>query len=123
MHSELLLRRFHEPSWVGDLEKASVVVTEGNPTCGDVVQIGLEVRNGLVVDARFRTLGCAVAIASSDALCELVIGRTITGAEVLDLHEIHTALGGVALERESCAAAPLAALRSAIRQILAAQVK
>lgn len=119
MHSELLLRRFHEPSWVGDLANASVVTTEGNPTCGDVVQIGLEVREGLVVDARFRTLGCAVAIASSDALCELVRGRTITGAEVLDLHEIDKALGGIALERESCAAAPLAALRSAIRQIQA----
>lgn len=123
MHSELLLKRFREPAWVGDLENASVVVTEGNPTCGDVVQIGLEVRDGLVVDARFRTLGCAVAIASSDVLCELVRGLTIGGAEVVDLFDIHKALGGVALERESCVAAALAALRAAIAQIRTPQVK
>lgn len=123
MHSELLLKRFREPTWVGDLDRASIVVTEGNPTCGDVVQIGLEVRDGLVVDARFRTLGCAVAIASSDLLCEMVRGRTIAGAEVVDLSEIDEALGGVALGRESCAAAPLAALRTAIQKIRTAQVK
>lgn len=122
MHSDQLLRRFTDPAWVGDLERPSVVVTEGNPTCGDVVQIGLEVADGLITEARFRTLGCAVAIAASDAICELTRGRTLTGAEVLDFDEVERALGGIPEERLSCATAPLSAFRSAIRQ-LRAQVK
>lgn len=117
MHSDLLLQRFHGPRWVGDLERPTVVALQGNPTCGDVVQIGLEIKDGIVAEARFRTLGCAVAIAASDVVCELVKGRTLTGAEILDLEEIAEALGGIPDERQSCAAAPIAALRSATREL------
>lgn len=122
MHSELMLSRFKDPAWVGDIERPSVVVIEGNPTCGDVVQIGLKVADGLITEARFRTLGCAVAIAASDVICELTRGRTLTGAEILDFEEVEQALGGIPEERLSCATAPLSAFRSAIRQ-LRAQVK
>lgn len=121
MHSERLLERFRDPTWVGDLEEPAVVSTVGNPTCGDVVQIGLEVHDGLITQARFRTLGCAVAIAASDAVCELVGGQTVAAAEVIDLQDISRVLGGVAPERESCAAAALGALRSAIVSLRAAQ--
>lgn len=117
MVSEQLLRRFLNLRWAGDLPSPTAVAVAGNPTCGDVVQIGLEVAEGEIRGARFRTLGCAVAIAASDAMCELLIGRTLTAAEVLDSEELAHVLGGIPGERESCAAAPLGALRSALQQI------
>lgn len=113
--SAQLLDRFYDPHWVGDMASPSATATEGNPTCGDVVRIHLLVENGSITAARFRTLGCAVAIAASDALCELVTGQTLTAAQFLHLDDIVAALGGIPPKRQSCASAPLSALRSALR--------
>ncbi|MGH7426202.1 MAG: iron-sulfur cluster assembly scaffold protein [Candidatus Methylomirabilales bacterium] len=117
MYSKELLARFLEPGRVGDLLSPSAVATQGNPACGDVVQIGIEVTEGSIREARFRTRGCAVAIAASDAVCELATGRSLTAAEMLDAEEVAAALGGVPRERDACVVAPLGALRSALRQL------
>ena len=117
MYSEQLLEHFYRPCWVGDIARPTATATEGHAPCGDVVQIVIRVEDGLVAEARFRTLGCAVAIAASDALCALVRGQTVTAAQFLHLDEVTAALGGIPERRESCAAAPLAALRSALRTL------
>lgn len=118
MYSQRLLERFHSATRAGDLSAPSGVALKGNPTCGDVVQIGIEVSDdGWITDARFRTLGCAVAIAASDAVCDLVVGRTMAAAAVLGPDEIAEALGGIPQQRAGCAAAPVEALRSALYRI------
>ena len=114
MYSAQLLDRFYHPRWVGNLAVPSASATEGNPTCGDVVQIEIQVTDGMISVARFRTLGCAVAIAACDAVCDLATGQTITAAKFLHVDEVISELGGIPPKRESCAAAPLAALRSAL---------
>lgn len=119
MYSSLLLEHFHDPRRVGDVASPAAVGVEGDPTCGDVVQIGLEISGDVIADARFRTLGCAVAIAASDAVCDLVLGLTLTAAEVIDVEDVVEALGGVPEQRGSCAAAALAALRRALRTVRA----
>ena len=119
MYSAQLLERFYHPRWVGNLAAPSASATEGNPTCGDVVQIDIQVTDGMISVARFRTLGCAVAIAACDALCDLATGQTLTAAKFLHLDEVIAELGGIPPKRESCAAAPLAALRSALFSISA----
>ncbi|HEU5001535.1 MAG TPA: iron-sulfur cluster assembly scaffold protein [Actinomycetota bacterium] len=119
MFSEALLDRFFHPRHVGDLPAPSASATEGNPICGDVVHIDLDVADGTVAAARFRTMGCAVAIAASEALCELVAGQPVAVAQFLHLSEIVATLGGIPPNRDSCAEAPLAAFRSALRGQLA----
>ena len=122
MYSAQLLDRFYHPRWVGNLAAPSASATEGNPTCGDVVQIDIQVTDGMISVARFRTLGCAVAIAACDAMCDLVTGQTTTAAKFLHVDEVIAELGGIPPKRESCAAAPLAALRSALFSVSAGPV-
>ena len=131
MFSAELLERFYHPRWVGtgaaagdggvadhaDGGRVWASATAGQPTCGDVVQIDVELVGGRIRSARFRTLGCAVAIAASDAVCELAGGQTPTAARYLHLDEVTAALGGIPPNRESCASAPLAALRAALRTL------
>ena len=117
MYSAQVLDRFYHPRCVGNLAAPSASAVEGNPTCGDVVQIDVQVVDGIITVARFRTLGCAIAIAASDALCDLATGQTVTAAKFLHVDEVIAALGGIPAKRESCAAAPLAALRSALFSI------
>ncbi len=114
MYSDVLLERFQTPTRAGDLEKSTSSGKQGNPTCGDVVEIALYLREGCIEEARFRTLGCAVAIAASDLICEMVEGMPPTSAAVLDLAEISDRLGGVPEERWQCISAPLAALQDAL---------
>ena len=117
MYSDQLMARFLHPSYIGDVEEADAVGVEGNITCGDVVHLSLKVQDGIIAEARFRSQGCATAIAAADVCCELAKGATMTAAEMLELSEITAALGGVPTEREGCAAIGLGALSSALEQI------
>ncbi len=116
MYSQQLLTRFLEPTHSGDVESPDGVGVEGNAICGDVVHLAVKVQDGLIVDARFRTLGCATAIAASDAACELVIGSPITLAQTIDEADLAAVLDGIPEERVNCANIPLVALRAALEQ-------
>ncbi len=117
MYSDRLMARFLEPAYIGDVEKPDAVGVEGNITCGDVVHISIKLHDGLIGEARFRSQGCATAIAAADVCCELALGSTVTAARTLELSEITAALGGIPEEREGCAAIGLGALRSALEQV------
>ncbi len=84
MYSDALMGRFLAPTYAGDLDQPEGMAQAGNETCGDVVHLALKVGDGIIVDARFRAQGCATAIASADAVCELVIGTSVTAAQMLD---------------------------------------
>lgn len=117
MYSDALLQRFLDPSHAGDLEAPDGIGVAGNATCGDVVHLELKVGDGRIDEARFRTQGCATAIAASDALCELVIGTSLTAAEVLDASALAAKLGGIPEDRSNCATIALEALRAALEQV------
>jgi nitrogen fixation NifU-like protein len=116
MYSQQLLTRFLEPTHSGDVDSPDGVGMEGNAICGDVVHLAVKVHDGLVVEARFRTLGCATAIAASDAVCELVTGSPITLAQTFGESDIAAVLDGIPEDRSSCAAIPLGALRAALEK-------
>jgi nitrogen fixation NifU-like protein len=117
MYSDALLGRFLEPSHAGDLDDPQGTAQAGNETCGDVVHLALVVTDGIIVDARFRAQGCATAIASADVICEIVIGTSVTEAQMVDYPRLSRALGGIPDERTNCAAIVLEALRSALEQV------
>jgi nitrogen fixation NifU-like protein len=117
MYSDALLGRFLEPSHAGDLDDPQGTAQAGNETCGDVVHLALVVTDGVIVDARFRAQGCATAIASADVICEIVIGTSVTEAQMVDYPRLSGALGGIPDERTNCAAIVLEALRSALEQV------
>ncbi len=116
MYSDALMARFLEPSHAGDLDQPQGAAQAGNETCGDVVHLALKVVDGVIADARFRAQGCATAIASADAVCELVIGTSITAAQMLNAGNLSFALGGIPEDRMNCATIVLDALRIALER-------
>lgn len=109
--------RFLAPTYAGDLDQPEGMAQAGNETCGDVVHLALKVGDGIIVDARFRAQGCATAIASADAVCELVIGTSVTAAQMLDAGKLSLTLGGIPEDRMNCATIVLEALRNALEQV------
>lgn len=116
MYSDALMHRFLEPSHAGDIEAPEGASEAGNVTCGDVVHLAIKVKDGMVLDARFRAQGCATAIASADAICELVVGKSVTEAQMVDSTKLAFMLGGIPDDRMNCATIVLDALRACLEQ-------
>ncbi|MFH1779616.1 MAG: iron-sulfur cluster assembly scaffold protein, partial [Candidatus Micrarchaeota archaeon] len=81
MYSETAFKRFRDPKNAGEMKDADGVGEDGNFKCGDVMRIFIKVRDGVIVDAKFLTYGCVAAIAATDALCDLIKGKTLEEAE------------------------------------------
>jgi nitrogen fixation NifU-like protein len=60
----------------------------GAPACGDVMKLQIQIEEGIITDAKFKTYGCGSAIASSSLLTEWVKGMTIEEAEAIQNMEI-----------------------------------
>ena len=68
------------PKNVGTLDKKSKFVgtgVVGNPNCGDVMSLSLEIKGGKITDAKFKTFGCGAAVASSSYATEIFKGKTL----------------------------------------------
>jgi len=59
-----------------------VVADWGAEVCGDAIRAfwAVDTASGRILDARFKTFGCGTAIASSDMMCEMIIGKTVDEA-------------------------------------------
>ncbi len=82
-YSAQVLDHYENPRNVGKLDAASSDVGTGMvgaPACGDVMKLQIQVEDGIIIDAKFKTYGCGSAIASSSLVTELLKGMTIDEA-------------------------------------------
>ncbi len=114
MYSAKVMDHFTNPRNVGDMPDADGVGTEGNPTCGDVMQIFIKVKDGKIVDAKFKTFGCGAAIAVSSMITELVKGKTLEEALAMSKETVANELGGLPAQKMHCSNLGADALRKAI---------
>jgi nitrogen fixation NifU-like protein len=82
-YSNDVLDHVENPRNVGSLDKSDPSVGTGlvgAPSCGDVLQLSIKVKNGIIEDAKFKTFGCGSAIAASSLVTEWVKGKTLEEA-------------------------------------------
>ena len=82
-YSQKVLDHYENPRNVGSFDKSDPGVGTGMvgaPACGDVMKLQIKVKEGIIVDAKFKTYGCGSAIASSSLVTEWVKGRTLDEA-------------------------------------------
>ena len=83
-YSDKVLDHYENPRNVGVFDPAKKNIGTGMvgaPACGDVMRLQIEVEDGIITDAKFKTYGCGSAIASSSLLTEWVKGLTLNEAE------------------------------------------
>ncbi len=96
----------------------------GNPICGDQMLMFIQVEDGedpktkkpakIIKDVKWKTYGCASAIASTSALSELAKGRTLDDALKISAEEIEEYLGGLPKHKFHCSVLGHEALAAAI---------
>ena len=82
-YSDKVLDHYENPRNVGKFDEGDSDVGTGlvgAPACGDVMQLGIRVEDGIITDAKFKTFGCGSAIASSSLLTEWAKGKTLDEA-------------------------------------------
>ena len=95
--------------------KADAVGIVGNPICGDQMKMYIKVSDDKITDIRWKTYGCASAIASTSALSELAKGKTLDEALEIDAKMIDDYLGNLPKHKFHCSVLGHDALREAIQ--------
>jgi nitrogen fixation NifU-like protein len=114
VYTEKVMAHFSNPKFVGELPDADGVGQEGNPVCGDIMKIYLKVRDGRIADLKFKTFGCGAAIATSDMVCEMVLGKTLEEALEVSNQAVARALDGLPSHKMHCSNLAANALHRAI---------
>ena len=115
MYSEKVMEAFKNPQNVGEIENPDGIGTVGNEKCGDIMQISLRIENDVIVDAKFKTFGCAAAIATSSTATQMVIGMTVEEALKLTNKKVIEVLGGLPTQKIHCSVLAEEAIKKAIQ--------
>ena len=122
-YTEKVMDHFMNPHNVGVIENPDGYGKVGNPSCGDIMEIFLKIENNVITDVKFRTFGCASAIASSSVSTDLILGKTVEEALEINNKKVVEALGGLPAVKMHCSVLAEEAIKLAIEDYLSKQEK
>jgi nitrogen fixation NifU-like protein len=114
MYNATVLDHFQNPHNTGEIPDADGIGAVGNPACGVMMKVYIKVSNGRLVDVKYKTFGCAAAIACSSVASELVMGKSLEEASELTREDVANALNGLPPQKMACSNLAPDTIRAAI---------
>ncbi|UCE13080.1 MAG: iron-sulfur cluster assembly scaffold protein [Candidatus Heimdallarchaeota archaeon] len=116
IYSKEVMDLFMNPKNMGEIENPSGLGKVGNPVCGDVMWIYLQVNEetDIIEDIKVKTFGCVAAIATSSKTTEMAKGKTVTEAYKITKKQVADDLGGLPKQKMHCSNLAVDALQRAI---------
>ena len=113
-YSKKVMEHFAEPHNVGEIPDANGIGEIGNAKCGDIMKMYLKIENDIIVDVKFKTYGCASAIATSSIATDLIKGQPISEALKLTNKAVVEALDGLPAVKIHCSVLAEQAIKAAL---------
>ena len=123
LYSDKVMDHFLQPRNLGTIENADGVGEVGNAKCGDIMKIYLKIEDGIIIDVKFETFGCASAIVSSSMATELIKGQRVEDAMQLTNKAVAEALDGLPAYKMHCSVLAEEAIQAALEDYKAKQKK
>ena len=114
-YSQKLLKHFRNPKNYGQMKNPDGIGKEGNPRCGDIMELYIKVKDNKIKDIKFLTFGCVAAIGISSILTEMVKGKKLEEAKKLKSSDLAKEAGQLPLVKYHCSVLGIQALHSAIQ--------
>ena len=116
LYREIIIERYKNPQFRGELEPHDLSYEDENPLCGDHIRVDLRVdEENKVKEAAFSGHGCAISQASADLLLESVIGKSLDEVKQLNKQDVLDNLGiDLGPVRLKCALLPLKVLKASV---------
>lgn len=114
MYSEKVMELFRNPKNMGEIENPDGIGKVGNPKCGDVMELYIKVEDDIITDIKFKTFGCAAAIATSSMITEMAKGKTLDEAMNISREDVAVELEGLPPIKMHCSNLAADALKAAI---------
>lgn len=114
MYTKEVMDHFENPRNVGEIPDANGIGEVGNAKCGDIMRMYLKIENGIIADVKFKTYGCASAIATSSMATELIKGKPVEKALELTNKAVVEALGGLPAHKIHCSVLAEQAIKAAL---------
>lgn len=118
-YNKKVTKEFMNPQNMGEVKDANGIGKIGNPTCGDIMWVSIKVEKDkkgeeILKDIKFKTFGCAAAIATSSMITKLAKGKKLSEVEKIDYKQVVDALGGLPNIKIHCSTMAAQALKKAI---------
>jgi len=123
LYSKEVMKYFKHPKNVGTIKNPDGIGRVGNMTCGDIMELYIKVKDNKIVDIKFQTFGCVVALAVSSMLTEIAKGKTIEEALKITNKDILKKSGPVPPIKIHCSFLAADALYEAIYDYLSKNKK
>lgn len=119
LYPEKVMQHFEHPHNMGEVKNADGIGKVGNPVCGDVMKLEIKVSKNekgeeFIEDIKFKTFGCAAAIATSSMVTDMAMGKTLEEAYKIEKKDVSGELGGLPPVKEHCSNLAADALKLAI---------
>ena len=113
-YSAKVMEHFTNPHNVGEIPDADGIGEIGNAKCGDIMKMYLKIENDVIVDVKFKTYGCASAIATSSIATDMIMGQPISEVLKLTNKAVVEALDGLPAVKIHCSVLAEQAVKAAL---------
>ena len=114
-YNAVVLEHYRNPRNVGEFRGSSATAQVGDPATGDVLKLSLQIEDGVVIDARFKSFGCTAAIAAGSIATLLVKGKPLCEVEQVTNEDVVEALGGLPESKIHCSVLAEQAIKAALK--------